>query len=72
MRVISVLVAMVVICIGGIWVQKSTSELDPESIMGESGFLIREREIRLKIPPAMEMTVRLLMPNGSMERVVRE
>ena len=34
MRVVSALIAMTVICVGGIWVQESTSEIDPESVMG--------------------------------------
>lgn len=34
MRVISALIAMTVLFILGIWVQESTSEIDPESLMG--------------------------------------
>lgn len=34
MRVISTLIAMTVLFISGIWVQESTSEIDPESLMG--------------------------------------
>ena len=53
MRVLNALIAMVVIFVTGIWVQESTSELDPESVMGiwlfEQG-----KETRLKIPPAMK------------------
>ena len=34
MKVISTLIAMTVLCISGIWVQESTSEIDSESLMG--------------------------------------
>ena len=34
MRVVSTLIAMTVIFVGGIWVQESTSEIDPASVMG--------------------------------------
>ena len=34
MRVIGALIAMAVLFISGIWVQESTSEIDPESLMG--------------------------------------
>ena len=34
MRVTSTLIAMAVLFISGIWVQESTSEIDPESLMG--------------------------------------
>lgn len=64
MRVISALIAMTVLSVSAVWVQESTSEIDPESLMGMWNFDHGQGR-QLKTFHQTGTMEKSLMPSGS-------